>query len=174
MRLSLLILPLALFAAGCEAAPKPVASKSGGTVELPPEMDATATAPDPDSAEAAVETLETYFAMIADKNYTAAYQLWGHGGEDSGMTAEAFANSFAKYASYFGEIGTPGNVDAGAGQRWVEVPVIIIGKIKDGSDFRLEGPVILHHVAREIDGASEADKNWHIRDVSGVKPVPNG
>lgn len=173
MRFSYMILPVALLATGCEASSAPKAespSKSAKSALPPPEMDAAV--PDPDSAEAAAETLETYYAMLADHNYAAAYQLWGHGGEDSGMTAEAFANSFAKYATYFGEIGKPGEVDAGMSQRWVEIPVTITGTMKDGSAFRMEGPVILHHIAREMDGVSEADKNWHIRDTSGVKPIP--
>lgn len=175
MRFSWLIPPVALLATACHAAPAPKAdspAKSAKSALPPPEMDATAEALDPDSAEAAAETLETYYAMLADKNYTAAYQLWGNAGQDSGMTAEEFANSFAKYATYLGEIGKPGEVDAGMSQRWVEIPVTITGTLKDGSSFRMAGPVVMHHVAREMDGVSEADKNWHIRDSSGVKPIP--
>ena len=170
MRLPLILI-LALFLAGSAAATKPLApSKSAGTGTPPP--DAALTAPEPDSAEAAADVLETYYALIAARQYRQAWLLWGHGGKDSGMTVDEFAASFANHASYDAEIGAPGSVDAGMSQRWVEIPVTITGKLKDGSAFKLEGPVILHHIAREMDGVSEAEKSWHIRYTSGLKPAP--
>ncbi len=176
-----ILLPL-LMAGSCEASSTRDSSQGEGTKiasaeKLPkthkstlPPPDSDISAPDPDSAEAAADVLETYYALIADRKYREAWALWGHGGEDSGLTADAFTASFDKYASYEAQIGTPGRVDAGMSQRWVEIPVTISGKMKDGSAFRLAGPVILHHVAREMDGVSAEDKEWRIKDTSGVKP----
>lgn len=181
MRTAYMILPFMLLASSCEASskhdPQPAPVKVAmadktklpkGTALPPPEQDAVA--PDPDSGEAAAEVLETYYALIADHKYSQAWALWGHQGEDSGMTADAFAASFAKYATYQAEIGTPGRVDAGMSQRWVEIPVTITGKLKDGSSFSMQGPVILHHIAREMDGVPDEDKEWRLKDSSGVKP----
>lgn len=180
MRISYLLLPIVLFAGGCEASSKDNTtapptkalqpSKSAQSGEPPPEADAVP--PAPDSAEAAADVLQTYFALIAARKYKEARELWGHGGEDSGMSLDAFAAAFDKYASYEAEVGAPGAVDAGMMQRWVEVPVKISGTMKDGKPFAMEGPVILHHIAREMDGVSPEEKEWRIRDSSGVKPRP--
>lgn len=179
------LLPL-LLASSCEASsrhdPAPDNSaKIASTGKLPktpktalPPPDRDAAAPDPDSGEAAADVLETYYALIADHKYREAWMLWGHQGADSAMTADAFAASFDKYASYDAQIGTPGRVDAGMSQRWVEIPVTVTGKLKDGSAFKLAGPVILHHVAREMDGVPDEDKEWRLKDSSGVKPQPAG
>lgn len=129
---------------------------------------------DPDSAEAAVDVLRRYYGLISDGKYRDAWALWGHQGQDSGMTADAFAASFEKYTSYDATVGVPGEVDAGMMQRWVEIPVKITGKLKDGSGFVMEGPVVLHHIARDMEEVPADDKEWRIRDSSGVKPHPAG
>ena len=126
---------------------------------------------DADSAQGAADIVQTYYALLEERNYAAAYRLWERAGAASGLDANAYAASFAKYADYYAEVGTPGRVDAGAGQRYVEVPVRVYGTLKDhGRPFNMEGALILHRVA-DIDGASAAERRWHIRD-SSIRPRP--
>src|SRR3546814_10232779 len=78
------------------------------------------------------------------------------------MNADAFAAAFGKYKDYHANIGAPGRVDAGAGQRYVEVPVQVYGTLEDGEQpFNRRGSVTLHRTA-EIPGATAEDKSWHI------------
>src|SRR3546814_13188239 len=59
-------------------------------------------------------------------------------------------------------VAAPGRVDAGAGQRYVEVPVQVYGTLEDGEQpFNRRGSVTLHRTA-EIPGATAEDKSWHI------------
>lgn len=129
---------------------------------------------DPVTAEAgpqeAVAVLHRYFAAIGGRRYADAYRLWNGRGAASGMSAEAFADSFADYADYRATIGTPGRIDAGAGQRYIEIPVRVAGRLRDGTTVSLAGPVTLHRTG-DIDGATAEQRAWRIQD-SGLKPRP--
>ncbi len=129
---------------------------------------AAATA-EPGAAEA-VGVLRDYFAAIGDRRYDDAWRLWQGSGQASGMSQAAFAKSFARYAEYRATIGTPGRIDAGAGQRYIQIPVRVTGKLTDGTPVSMTGPVTLHRTG-DIDGATAEQRAWRISD-SGLKPRP--
>ncbi|WP_109807803.1 hypothetical protein [Sphingosinithalassobacter portus] len=113
-------------------------------------------------ASAAVAVLDQYFRALSHGDYHAAWVLWDDSGARSGMSAEDFAASFYKYRSYSAEIGAPGRIDAGAGNRYVTIPVVVTGTLKDGGrEFRLEGPVTLHRNA-DVPGTTAEDRSWRI------------
>ncbi|HEU4960295.1 MAG TPA: MliC family protein [Sphingomonas sp.] len=119
----------------------------------------------PDSAQGAANVVQTYFALIEAGKYRQAWRLWRDGGKASGMSAAAFAASFAKYSDYHANIGAPGRIDAGAGQRYVTVPVQVYGRLKQGgAAFNERGEVTLHRTA-DIEGATAEDKTWHITAI---------
>jgi len=125
----------------------------------------------PDSAQGAANVVQTYYALLGAGKYRQAWALWDDGGKASGMAAEAFAASFAKYSEYHANIGAPGDVDAGAGQRYVTVPVQVYARLKQGAKpVYMIGSVTLHRVG-DIDGATAAQKSWHIRSAE-IKPSP--
>lgn len=122
----------------------------------------------PESAQGAANVVQTYFALIEAGKYRQAWKLWDDGGTASGMNAQAFAASFDKYSEYHANIGAPGRIDAGAGQRHVTVPVQVYGRLKGGKPFNQRGDITLHRTAN-IDGATAEQKTWHI-SASSVKP----
>jgi hypothetical protein len=127
---------------------------------------------DDEGAEGAANVVRTYYALIGRGDYAAARALWEDRGAASGMSAEAFAASFARYRDYRAEVGAPGRVDPGAGQRYVAVPVRVHGTLRDGGrPFNMEGSLILHRTV--VDGATAEQKSWRIRE-SGVRPRPAG
>nr|WP_286207591.1 hypothetical protein [Hephaestia sp. MAHUQ-44] len=146
-------------------APSPLATPPapGEPGGLPDDRTPVAEAPfTPESAQGAASVVQTYYALLEQRKYRAAWQLWSDGGKASGMSADAFAAGFGQYHAYHANIGAPGRVDAGAGQRYVEVPVQIYGTLKDGErPFNMRGSITLHRTA-EIPGASAEDKSWHI------------
>lgn len=124
----------------------------------------------PDSAQGAANVVQTYFALIEAGKYRDAWKLWENGGRASKMSADAFAASFDKYAEYHAQIGAPGEIDAGAGQRYVTVPVVVYGRLKDGRrPFNMKGPVTLHRT--EVDGATAGQRAWRIRSTD-LDPRP--
>lgn len=124
----------------------------------------------PQSAQGAANVVQTYFALIEAGEYRKARRLWSSDGQASGMSPAAFAQSYAKYAEYHATVGAPGRIDAGAGQRYVTVPVKTYGTLKTGKPFQMEGSVTLHRTG-DIDGATAEQKSWHI-SASDLKPRP--
>jgi hypothetical protein len=154
-----------------ESPPVPASGNQSSKESGPDPAPALSNNFDPDSAEAAVALLKKYHALIGQKRYSEAWALWGHDGADSRMTAAEFAASFEKYASYGAKLGEPGGIDAGMMQRWIEIPVTVTGTLNDGSAFKLEGPMILHHIAQEMTDVTPEQKAWRIRE-SDLKPRP--
>jgi len=113
----------------------------------------------------AVAVAETYFRLIGERDYRAAYNLWRDEGQATGMSARQFADSFDRYSRYSGEIGEPGRVDAGAGQRHIEIPVTVSARLRDGGKpVRMEGAITLQRTAA-IEGTLQVDRRWRIRDT---------
>ena len=172
MRMLLAMTILAL--TGCGASPTaPVAPANDAAVVAPPAPPAPTATPSSgattaDTADAAAEVVRQYHARIAARDYDTAYHLWEPGAV--GVPASAFAASFAKYADYRADVGTPGAIDAGAGQRYVTIPVRVTGHLTDGGGFALVGSMTLHRVA-DIDGATPEQRGWRIRS-SALKPRP--
>lgn len=122
----------------------------------------------PDSAQGAADIVQTYYALIESGNYAGAWRLQDRASE--GQSEKSFAAGFAKYAELHANIGAPGAIDAGAGQRYVTVPVQMYGRLKDGErPFNLRGSVILHRT--DVDGATPEQRQWRIRSVD-LKPDP--
>jgi len=154
------------------ASPAPVEPREPGTPGgLPKDGPVAEGKFTPDSAQGAANVVQTYFALIEQRKYAQARALWDDGGKASGMDEAAFAASFGKYGEYHAQIGAPGEIDAGAGQRYVTVPVRLYGRLKAGAaPFHARGEVTLHRVG-DIDGATPEQKAWHIRAIS-AKPQP--
>lgn len=132
---------------------------------------AATAAPLPDDA-APEAVVRRYTDALAARRYDEAWALWDEDGGASGMTQAAFAASFAKYASYRATVGTPFDADAGAGQRYITVPVTVTGTLTSGGPFRLEGPVVLHKAADGIESDDPHAQAWRIRS-SEMKPRPS-
>lgn len=125
----------------------------------------------PDSAEAAADVVRRYYALIETRRYAQAWALWSDGGRASGKSPAAFAAGFAAYRDYHAKIGVPGLIDAGAGQRYVTVPVEASGRLaRGGGAFDFRGEVTLHRTG-DIDGATAEQRSWRINNVD-LKSAP--
>jgi hypothetical protein len=120
-----------------------------------------------DSAQGGANVVQIYYALIGEGKYAEAYRLWEPGA--AGMSEQAFIASFAKYSAYRANVGAPGTIDAGAGQRHVTVPVQVYGRLKQGGEFNMLGSITLHRT--EVDGATPEQKKWHI-NTADIKPRP--
>jgi hypothetical protein len=167
-------------AAAVSASPAPIASASPMQAALPPVAPPEPGTPGglpkggvvsegkftPDSAQGAADVVQTYYALLGEGRYREAHALWDDDGRASGMSVDAFVASFARYSEYHAQIGAPGRVDAGAGQRYVTVPVVLYGRLKaNAAPYHASGTVTLHRVG-DVDGATPAQKRWHLRDIA--------
>lgn len=127
-----------------------------------------ATAAEP-GAEEAIALVRDYYAAINGKQYERAHALWSDGGRASGQSEQQFAVGFADTAGVSVEVMPPGRIDAGAGQRYVEVPVALTATQRDGSQRKYVGAYTLRRSV--VDGASPAQRAWRIgsADIREVK-----
>lgn len=124
------------------------------------------------NAEDAARVVRDYYDALAARRFDRAFRMWDDNGAASGMDARHFADSSARYAGYAAEIGKPGRVEAGAGQRFVEVPVRVTGTLTTtGRPFVLEGVLTLHRTTA-VDGATAAQRSWRISEAS-LRPRPD-
>ncbi|MFV0623687.1 MliC family protein [Sphingomonas sp. ac-8] len=140
-------------------APVGAPADAASATPAPPAADA-----DGKTAEAARALVERYYALLGRGDYAAARALWRNGGAASGKSPAAFARGFAGYASYRAEVGAPGRIDSGAGQRYVTVPVTVRATRKNGPPIVEQGEVTLHR-AGDIDGATAEQRSWRIEKV---------
>lgn len=113
--------------------------------------------PGPDEATAVVRE---YYGAINSDELARAYRLWSDGGSASGQSAQQFADGFANVERISVETMTPGRIDAGAGARYIEVPVAVTGIQRDGSTRRFVGAYTLRRSV--VPGASPDQQQWRI------------
>jgi hypothetical protein len=122
------------------------------------------------TAQDALAVIRDYYASIESHSYARAYSLWSDGGRASKQTPQQFADGFAETAHVEATLGEAGNEDAGAGQRYLQVPVAITATRTDGSVHRYAGQYTLHRTV--VDGATAEQRAWRIAsaDLREVKP----
>lgn len=149
--------------------PAPMPETPGGPADDPaPVSEATFAA---DSAQGAANVVQTYYALIGEGRYAQARALWEPAAAGAGTSDVAFARQFARYASYRAQVGAPGEIDAGAGQRYVTVPVRITARLIGGGQASSETVAVTLHRTGDIDGASAAQRSWHLRSIASAPPA---
>lgn len=112
------------------------------------------------TAQDAVAVVRDYYAAINRRDFAHAYALWSDGGRASGQDAQQFANGFTDTTGVSVEILAPGEVDAAAGSRYIEVPVAITATRADGSQHKFVGAYTLRRAV--VDGATADQRAWRI------------
>jgi hypothetical protein len=130
----------------------------------PPAADA---APEPGPAEA-VAAVRAYYGAINAADYAGAHALWANGA--SGQTLDQFSAGFAGTASVVVDVGAPGRVEGAAGSRYIEVPVAVEARQRDGGVRRYVGAYTLRRAV--ADGAGDEQRPWRIAsaDIREVRP----
>ncbi len=132
-----------------------------------PPVDAGATEPTPQDA---VAVIRDYYAAINRRDYAQAHAMWSDNGRASNQTPEQFAAGFADTTGVSVEIMPPGQVDAAAGSRYIEVPVALTASHADGRQQRFVGAYTLRRAV--VDGATPDQRAWRIgtADIREVAP----
>lgn len=116
---------------------------------------------DPKSAQGAGQVVQTYFALVEQGKFDEANKYWPSGDRPD----------FKGYKEVHANIGKPGNVEGGAGSLYVEVPVQLYGRLRDGKEFSSLGTLTLRRV-NDVDGSTEEQRRWHIinADFKNAQP----
>jgi hypothetical protein len=107
---------------------------------------------DPKSAQGAGQVLQTYFALAEQGKFAEADKAWSDG---------AAKLDLAKYKEVHANIGGPGDMEGAAGSSYVDFPVQLYGRTKDGKKFNSRGTMTLRRV-NDVDGSTAEQRKWHI------------
>jgi hypothetical protein len=132
----------------------PAPGEPGG---LPDDRTPLAEGPiDPKSAQGAAQVLQRYFALLESGETTEARELWSNG-----RVPSEFASRLAQYGEVHANIGAPGDTEGAAGSIYVDVPVQLYGRLRDGKEFNARGTMTLRRV-NDVPGSTAEQRNWHI------------
>ncbi|WP_159015435.1 hypothetical protein [Cognatiluteimonas profundi] len=122
---------------------------------------------EPTAAEA-IAVVREYYRSIDSLDFAHAWSLWSDGGRSSGQTLQQFADGFANTAHVTIDTGAPGNIEAAAGSRFIQVPVTIQATTRDGGTQRYSGTYTLRRAV--VDGATAEQRAWRIASAA-LHPV---
>ena len=132
----------------------PAAGQPGG---LPDDRTPLAEGPiDPKSAEGAGQVLQRYFALLEGDKADEAETLWSNG-----RTPPEFASLLARYREVHANIGAPADSEGAAGSIYIDVPVQLYGRLKDGTESNARGTMTLRRV-NDVPGSTAEQRQWHI------------
>lgn len=121
-------------------------------------------------SDAAMAVLRQYYLAINARDYATAYAQWSDGGRASGQSPQQFSNGFTGTEGVSAELGTPGPVEGAAGSRYVQIPVSLQARMTDGTLQHFAGSYTLRMSV--VDGATAAQRSWHIASASLREIVP--
>jgi hypothetical protein len=128
----------------------------------------------PTSPQGAANQMQIYFALIGEKKFDQAWELWSgepvDGANASSLSKAAFIADMNRYYQYSAQVGAPGASEGAAGSSFITVPVQIYGRLKTGEVFHHRGDATLRRV-NDVDGSTERQRQWHISKIE-TAPFP--
>lgn len=106
--------------------------------------------------------LAGYFFDIDSHNYMRAYNFW----RTPPSTYSNFVAGYATTVQAVVQIGATNGIDAGAGQRYISFPVVIIASHTDGSRVSYTGCYSLHRVAPGPVPPGSPELQWHLNSAN--------
>lgn len=114
---------------------------------------------DPKSAEAAGQVVQHYGALIEQKRFDEAGQLWGHSND-----AANFRLQLRRYPEVHLAVGKPEDMEGAAGSIYITVPGAFYGTDQNGTQFRRSAQIVLRRV-NDVPGSTEQQRRWHIERI---------
>ena len=125
---------------------------------MPPAAGKAPRRPAPEGSGDAAATLRRYYRLIEAGDYEAAWEM--RSGDRTGL--DRFRANFAAYERYRATVGTPSEPVEAGGWVYVEVPVMITGRMRGGAPLGTAGSVSLRRAANGNDAAAPRERAWHI------------
>jgi hypothetical protein len=119
----------------------------------------------PESPNGAADVVQVYAASLGQKDYAKAYaQL-----RNPPIGLVEFTQGFAKYHQYNMQVGAPGMPEGAAGSSYIQVPVLIYGRLKSGEVVNELGSATLKRV-NDVPGSTPEQRLWRIEKIE-TKPT---
>lgn len=105
----------------------------------------------PTSAQGAANVVQTYYALLEKRSSVDAAK----------HRADGMPENLSQYSSLHAQVGAPGAIQKTGGSLTVEVPVVLSGRLADGSPFNRSGKLLLRRVG-DVAGSTPAQREWRI------------
>lgn len=103
------------------------------------------------SAQGAAKVVQTYYALLEKRSSVDAAKY----------RADGAPENLSQYSTLHAQVGAPGAVRKTGGSLTVEVPVVLSGRLADGSAFNRSGKLLLRRVG-DVPGSTPAQREWRI------------
>jgi membrane-bound inhibitor of C-type lysozyme len=144
--------PVLCWSGEAPAVQPPEPGQPGG---LPDDRTPVSEAPfTPESAQGAANVVQTFYAHLEA----------GKAGDAGKLVRGATPPDIARYTSYHALVGAPGEVEGAAGSLFVEVPVVIYGRLKTGQPVHQSGRAVLRR-SNDVPGATAEQRAWRIERI---------
>lgn len=110
------------------------------------------------SAQGAANVVQTYAALVEARKYQDAASLWEQGGS---------GEDYGRFREWHAEVGGPGRIEGAAGSLYVQVPMRIYGRQKDGASFSRCAVATLRRV-NGVPGSTAEQNRWHIIRIADL------
>lgn len=149
----------------------PPAPGTPGGLPVPKEPMSEGTT-DPASPQGAAQIVQGYFALLEQKRFDEAQDLWRDGTVHGDEDPKAFAQHFAGFSEIHANIGAPFDAEGAAGSIYVTVPVQVYARVKaTGKPYYALRSVLLRRV-NDVPGSTAEQRRWHIYEI-GAWPSPD-
>jgi hypothetical protein len=118
----------------------------------------------PTSAQGAANVVQTWFALLESGRASDGKSAWR-----DPAAADSFVKSLGDPREVHAQIGAPGEIEGAAGSSFVEVPVQVYGRARDGAPFSSLGTATLRRV-NDVPGSTPDQRSWHIDSIA-VRPA---
>jgi hypothetical protein len=127
---------------------------------------------DPKSAQGAAQVVEGYYALLEQRRFDDAQDLWREGSVAAEESDARFAARFRGFSEIHANIGAPADPEGAAGSSYVTVPVQVYGRLTaNGKPFYALRQVTLVRV-NDVPGSSKEDRRWHIEAIGPYVAPP--
>jgi len=105
----------------------------------------------PTSAQGAANVVQTYYAFLEKRSSVEAAKF----------RVDATPENLSGYSMIHAQVGAPGAIQGAAGTLSVEVPVVLSGRLADGSAFKKSGKAVLKR-SNDVPGSTPEQRAWRI------------
>lgn len=127
---------------------------------------------DPGSGQGAAQVVQGYFALLEEKRFEDAQDLWNPTGAIGQQDDTHFVARFRGFSEIHANIGAPTEPEGAAGSLYVSVPVQIYGRLAaNGKPWYALRQAILRRV-NDVPGSTPEQRRWHIESFEPYTPPP--
>ena len=117
----------------------------------------------PTSAQGAAQVVQSYYALLESGRWAEAWRLWSVA-RRVGRATLKLCEPVRALCRLSRPDRRPGRIEGAAGSLYVDVPVVIYGRLKSGEEVHQSGVATLRRV-NDVPGSTAEQRSWRIHQI---------